>query len=105
LLAVVVISLANSVYDASMRSAAQVIRGLAALYKRLGYRVSAVVRDPCHDDKPYLFFVDDGEFVDRDGISAPTAVRLFPVSRDVRFEGMLASELERVLDRATASAR
>ena len=86
-----------------VRTAAQVTRQLAALFRRLGYNVSGIVRDPDSAERPYLFFVDDGEFVDRDGIGTPTAVRLFPASRDVRFEGFLATELEKVLERATAA--
>lgn len=77
---------------------------MAALYKKLGYRVSGIIRDPESMDRPYLFFVDNGELMDRDGMPLPTAVRLFPSSRDVKFDGFLASELEQLLDYAATNA-
>jgi hypothetical protein len=76
----------------------QITKSIAALYKRLGYRVSNIIRDPEAMERPYLFYVDNGELMDRDGLPLPTAVRLFPSTRDVKFDGFLASELEKLLE-------
>jgi hypothetical protein len=83
---------------------AQISKQLAALFKRFGYNVSSVIRDPGTNDRPYLFYVDNCEFADREGVSTPTAVRFSPTTRDVTFEGFLASELEAILTRATETS-
>ena len=88
-----------------MRTSVQIIRALAALYKRFGYHVSGIVRDPAFADRPYLFYVDNAEFFDRDGLTVPTSVRLFPASREVKFDGQLASELEALLEHVTRLMR
>lgn len=82
------------------RSAADVIRGLADLYRTAGYAVTGIVRDP-GAGASYLFFVDDGQFKDAEGIALPTAVHVVPSTREVKFDGMLASELERILNRVS----
>ncbi len=87
-----------------MPTPAQISKQLAALYKRFGYKVSHIIRDPGTNDRPYLFYVDNCEFADREGVATPTAVRFSPTTRDVTFEGFLAAELEAVLNRATESS-
>ena len=80
------------------QTTADVVRSLADLFRSAGYGVTGVVRDPTASGA-YLFFVDDGQFKDTDGIALPTAVHVSPSTREVKFDGLLASELEHVVNR------
>lgn len=81
-----------------MQPAAEIVRAIASLFRSAGYKVTGVVRDPTAN-AAYLFFVDDGQFKDADGIELPTAVHVAPTNGEVKFDGMLARELEQLLSR------
>jgi hypothetical protein len=86
-----------------VQPAAEIVRSIASLFRTAGYSVTGVVRDPTANSA-YLFFVDDGQFKDADGIELPTAVHVSPTSGEVKFDGILASELERLLARTSFRA-
>lgn len=81
-----------------MQPAAEIVRAIASLFQSSGYHVTGVVRDPAANAQ-YLFFVDDGQFKDSDGIELPTAVHVAATNGEVTFDGLLAGELEQLLAR------
>lgn len=92
----------NALSPSSSPSAAvDLIRGLADLFRKAGYGVSEIIRDPCALSNAYVFYVDDGQFKDPDGVKLPTAVHFSPASREVKFDGALSQELEHLVQRTS----